>query len=205
MMRTARQTVRRARPAFPARSAFALIEMLVAIAVGGILLTMGITIIHLLLHSEQKVTQDARFNRSLSRLSREFTDDVRRALSADIVRDPKSSNNSLVLHMPEKVSVTYSVQGERALRVEKSAESLRGQNEFHFAPQTTLEFSMPAATRQPPQREVRLAVLRPTNSATSSRDDSLNALHGAKSPQPARRLELSATLGRDLRFAGANP
>ena len=173
------------------RRAFTMIEAIVVVAMSGIVLMTGVSLIHLVLGVERTTRQSVHLSTTGSLLSRVFRHDVQTATELDRASSDDGADHRLRLHLPDNRVVTYQVESNRLARRETVDGKPLHQDEFVF----------PAGSR------IMLRVRDdPARVAVSVREANGGAFRKAKpadgKPQAETGfvLRIEATIGRDARY-----
>ena len=161
------------------RSGKSLVELMVVITVMSTMLFVAFGAINLLLRNQTLGNEQKTHNLNLSRLSRDFRDDVHAAAKAE-VRDEIDGAPQCQLHLPDGRTVTYQADGARLTRIEtKSEKTVR--RDFYTLPEGETSYEHAAGSQL-------IAVTHRWTRSTT------------KEPDTPRELRLEATLSRDRRF-----
>ena len=99
------------------QNGFTLIEMVVAISMISVMLTLAGMTFHLILRAEKSVSQSFVTERSISRLAIQFRDDVHRAEAGTINNDSQSSRSELNLDIASGSGIRYAVTTDGLARI----------------------------------------------------------------------------------------
>jgi hypothetical protein len=168
-----------------------MIEATVTVAMSGIVLMTGMSLIHTVLGVQRNSQKSIRLSTSGSNLSRVFRQDVHRATKLEYDVTDETAAGPLSLHGPDNQTVTYQVRENRLSRVETVDGATRHQDEFAFPAGGQLRLTV----SDNPKR-VTVSVRQPLGRAVCSTipvQDSSHVAHGFL-------LRLEATMGRDVRF-----
>ncbi len=110
------------------RSGFTLVEVMAAISVGSILLVLSMGVVHRVLNVESHSRDQARIQRSLSRLSHDFRRDVQRASSIE-----QNLESLVKLRFSDKSTITYRLIEGNLHRTQESQEKTQ-QRESYLLP-----------------------------------------------------------------------
>lgn len=183
------------------RRGFTLTEMLVVMGLTSVVMTVGVGMLHRVMHQKRLADRDVVMHRVAERLSIKLREDVHRADRAELVVADEGEQQ-LVLKLPDESVVTYIVRQCTIDRVSTSKSEPAHRDRFQFPGNYRLEFSDVQA------RQVSFtAVALPQAYAATANNDSTgeNESEGAVTQIDVRRpvMRIEASVGRDHRFLGA--
>ena len=173
------------------RRAFTMIEAIVVVAMSGIVLMTGVSLIHLVLGVERTTRQSVHLSTAGSLLSRVFRHDVQTATELDGASSNNVADQRLQLHLPDNRVVNYQVESNRLARRETENGKRLHQDDFVF----------PAGSR------ITLRVSDdPDRVSVSIREANVGVFRKAKpvgdksQAETGFVLRIEATIGRDARY-----
>lgn len=164
-----------------------LIEMLVVIATMSVLLGFVAQTLHALMQAERVGTQSLAQSVSLSRLSRQFRQDVHAARQAERTPAGDGQHGPLRLSWPDGVTVVWSAAEESFIRSVQRGDQVNGQEHYHIG-RGAYRFDLSDDGRRA------ALVVEPPDAALDITARRIRQT-GPKS------LRIEAVTGRDLRFA----
>lgn len=179
-----------------ARRGVSLIELLIVISIGGVVVGLCATTMHLILRVERDQARAVRLTAVLSRIRQLFSNDVHGAVLAEI-KPGDTDKSQLQLAEDGPGRVVYSAD-EHILRRERFAgERLEHRDEFHFPLGTRIHFEQ--------EERPRIARL-DLEIAAAVPDDFPDRDRGKSSAvRPPRSLAIEALLDRDRRHSRRAP
>lgn len=173
------------------RAGFTLTQLLVVIALIGVITTVAISIIITMLQLEGRTVQVWLTQESLRRLAEDFREDAHAAKTAEI-RTQNDSPTMIFRSGTPTTSVTYVATENQVVRRETDGDKLL-RTESYQVPEATFAFqavgSNSETTDLKPGQLVNLTCLRPNVEAINRR-----------TPAPRHEEHILAELGRDHRF-----
>ncbi len=179
-------------PKFASRTGVTLTQMLVVIALTGVITTAAITTIITMLRVEGRTTQVWLSQQSLLRLSDDFRSDAHAAQFAEITT--QNANPALIFqdHTETTKSVTYLVAEHQVTRRETDGDKLL-RTEVYRLPDSQVTFGSTTSKNDPPRmatgETVQLTCRRPNAPPINQR-----------TPPPLHDEHVIAVIGRDHRF-----
>ena len=168
-----------------------LVEVMIAMTVGSVVLTLGIGMLHLLLRSESAMTDSLQRGQTVSQLSRMFRQDVHAARSANIETPAKNDPQSkpeLKLQLAPDHQVQYAALDDAVLRTETQAGKTLHNVRFRFTQGSVIDFS------KDPESPERVSLI------INSPKPKLTRIRPHEPAGVLRELKIEANLGRDHRF-----
>ena len=173
------------------RNGSSLVEVVIAMSLGSVVLSLGIGMLHLLLRSETVMSDSLNRCQTVSQLSRLFRDDIHAARSANIetlAKDKPQAKPLLKLQLGPNHQVQYAALDLAVLRTETQGGKTLQTVKFRFAKGSVIDFS------QESDEPARVALVVKSPNLKTSR---------IRPSQPIgvlRELTIRARLGRDYRF-----
>ncbi len=169
------------------RRGFTLVELLIVLSVTTAMLLIGTSVLYLLKQAQVNTRQRLGFERNVTRLARQFREDVHRAGAME--RLPKTPNSPNVvtwsLAMEGGMAVHYEVQAGSLRRVQ-TADTTNLHEDFRLPPGTEASIEGPAA--KTPWATFRLDVTDPTTA--KMRPVHVEAVLGLDRPHTAQGEEV---------------
>ncbi len=178
-----RRTFTQPASVFPARRGVFLIEMMITIAVGSVVLGLGMGMLHLMLQTDKTLADSLWRGQTVSQLSQVFRGDVHAARE---VKTEADQETALTLALGKNHRVRYSLEKSLILRTETQADKTLRTERFRFPEGTKISFNVDNPAR------VALVIATP-NPHTMKTNRSQNSV-------PLRELKIEAVPGRDHRF-----
>lgn len=175
------------------RRGYTLAELLVVMGMTSVIFTVGVGIVHRVMHQQKFADRDNVMHRVAERVSTRLREDVNRAIGADLNRSGDQGEQRLELNQPDQRIVTYTVR-ESVLEREATRQSEpTHRDSFHFPDNYRLEF-FDVATEQV---TFTAYAIPQTYLATSGEESG-----GFVSESDVRRavMRVEASVGRDHRF-----
>ncbi len=177
------------------RGGSSLVEVMIAMTIGSVVLSLGIGMLHLLLRSESALTDSLKRSQTVSQLSRLFRGDVHAAQSANI-ETPKNDNPQakavLQLQLAADHQVQYAAENEAVVRTETQEGKTLHSVRFRFTQGAAIDFSKDS------QNPKRLSLV------INSPKPKLSRIRTSEPRGVLRELKIEANLGRDHRFESKN-
>ncbi|MCE9546155.1 MAG: type II secretion system GspH family protein [Planctomycetia bacterium] len=161
----------------PRRSAFTLLEMVVAIAVTGVVLTAAGSLTMSLLRLRDARVEAHHVAASIARLDRQWRVDIRSASSAK-----PTAGNLCRLTLADGTVIEYLADAQRLQRTARRVGTLTQRDDYHLPVGAQLEFQLPKTSGG----LARIAIDYPLLESD---------------PRARRTIQLDAPLGADMRFA----
>lgn len=174
------------RPHATSRDAYTLLHVLLVMTLMGMLLVISTSTLFTLIHAERNVRQQAFYNSTVSRLSRQLRDDVHAAGVAEL--DPNDdgpeTTDRLTLRLPDNRQVWYHIETSRILRTAREGKTILHRESFEAPIRQAVRWEL----RQMDGHRVVCLVL-PRKLATPG-----------TGPSIAKTLRITAVVGYDQRF-----
>ena len=164
------------------RRGTSLVEVVVAMSVATVILSLSVGTIHLLLRAERNTARSVWIGSTLSRVSQLFPRDAHAAGTAEVLAADAEQGARLQFKLPDGHSVQYAIDAHSLTRTALSDNNAPHRDVFHFSPGTLIRFE-----RESRPDLVAVIIERPTGKEGS------------------RILRIDAILGRDHRFNPRQP
>ncbi len=178
------------------RRGFTLTELLVVMGMAGVILTVGMGMLHRVMHEQKFADRENVMHRVAERLSSTLREDIHLASSAEIIHPGDDGERRLVLSRPDESTVTYVVRKNVLERtsIEKNERSHR--DSFQFPDNYRLEFS------NDPSHGVSFAAFAVPQAYLATASDKAQSV---VSETDVRRavMRVEAKVGRNHRFLSA--
>lgn len=175
------------------RRGYTLVELLVVMGMTSVIFTIGLGMVHRVMHQQRFADRDNVMHRVAERLSTRLREDVQLAIDAELSRSGDQGEQRLTLTQPGQRIVTYAVRGNVLEREKIQPSETTHRDSFEFPDNYRLEFFDVAAGRV---SFTAFAV--PQAYLATSGDPS----PGVVSESDIRRavMHVEASVGRDHRF-----
>ena len=175
------------------RRGYTLTELLVVMGMTSVIFTVGLGMVHRVMHEQKFADRDNVMHRVAERLSTRLREDVQLAIDAELSRSGDQGEQRLELSQPGQRIVTYTVRESALEREAKQRSEPTHRDSFEFPDNYRLEFFDVAA-----ERVSFTAFAVPQAYLATSGDQS----RGVVSESDVRRavMHVEASVGRDHRF-----
>lgn len=169
------------------RRGVSLIELMIAIGLGGVILTLGIGLLHLLLRTDDNLHSSLKRRQTVSQLSDAFRRDVHAARDVKRVWQQDTDEfKGLSLQLATDHEVKYTADDHILIRTETRNQETLQTARFRFSPGSEILFESPTP------KDLAIVIRNPNTSPNSPRVIDPRA--------PRRELRIQAVVGRDHRF-----
>lgn len=172
-----------------------LVELIIAITIGGLVLAMGIGMLHLLLRTDKTLADSLWRSQTVSQLSRTFRGDAHAARDVE-VEQPEDLPNAnepappvVRIDLAPDHHARYSIENHAVLRTETKADKTLQTERFRFQPGTKISIETDDS------RRLSLVI-------RSANPELMKPTHAQKAV-PLRELRITAVRGRNHRFEAA--
>ncbi len=174
------------------RRGFTLTELLVVMGMTSVVLTVGVGMLHRVMHEQKSSDRDNVMHRVAERLSAKLREDVHLADRAEL-QSPDEGEQRLVLNQPGESTVTYVVRNNALERTSTKENEPTHRDRFQFPDNYRIEFF------DDPTKRVSFTVFAiPQPYLATASDESQSVV----SKDDVRRavMHVEASVGRDHRF-----
>lgn len=175
------------------RQGFSIAELLVVMGMTSVLLTVGVKLVHRLMHEQKAADRENAMHRVAQRLSTTLREDVHAANRAELGQPEDEDRQTLTLELPDERNVTYTVRNNVLERTSIRANETEHRDSYQFPENYRLQFFDVSEQRVkftafalPPEYLATVHRMSPLNEIDS---DALRAV-----------MHVDAPVGRDLRF-----
>lgn len=175
------------------RRGYSLTELLVVMSMSSVVFTVGVGLVHRVLHEQKFANRDNVMHRVAERLSSKLREDVHLATNADLIQSGDQGGQRLELNQPGQRTVTYTVRDNVLERASNGDSGPTHRDGYQFPDNYRLQFAdVPGERVAFTAFAIPLAYLEPTND--KSRVDVIE--------DEVRRavMHVEASVGRDHRF-----
>ena len=120
------------------RRAFSLVELLASISIGGVLMALGLGMVHRTMQSESSARTTASVERTSMRLSRQFRHDIHQAMRVSI-DNPDSDKPALRLVLADQPPIIYQIEVNGLLRHQQAGSQTQREH-FSFPDSYSIQF-----------------------------------------------------------------
>ena len=167
------------------RNGSSLVEVVIAMTIASVVLSLGMGMLHLLMRSETAMSDSLQRSQTVSQLSRQFRNDIHAARSANIETPPKDKPQAkpvLKLQLAPNHQVRYAALDHAILRTESQGDKTLQTVRFRFSKGSVIDFSQ--EFREPSPHGVDRQVSQPENLPNpAERTD--GPVAGTENPSPA--------------------
>lgn len=175
---------------------YSLIELLVVMSMTSVIFTIGVGLVHRVMHEQRFADRDNAMHRVAERLSTKLREDVHRATRAELIESGDQGEQRLELSQPGQRIVTYAAR-DNVLKRESTGDSgPTHRDDFQFPDNYRIQFS--DVTRE---RVAFTAFAIPQAYLLAADDESRIHVFEGDVRRAVMRVEVS--VGRDHRFLSA--
>ena len=172
------------------RRGYSLAELLVVMSMTGVVFTVGVGMVHRLLHQQKFASRDNAMQRVAERLSSTLREDVQRATGAEL-QSGEQGDQSLELNLPGQRITTYTVHQNVLERVAIAGGGPPHRDRFQFPANYRLQFSDVTS-----ERVAFTAFAIPQAYLPASGDSEVEVIDDVRRAV----MHVEASAGRDYRF-----
>jgi prepilin-type N-terminal cleavage/methylation domain-containing protein len=176
------------------RRGYSLTELLVVMGLTSVVLTVGLGMVHRVMHEYRSADREIAMHRVAQRLSTTLRADVHLASRAKLIQAGDTGGQRLVLNQPGENVVTYAVRENVLERTSVREGEPTHRDSFRFAEDYRLQF-FPVSDR----RVTFTAFALPQMHRSMTNDES--PAEELKNDDGRAVMQVDATVGRDHRFA----
>jgi type II secretory pathway pseudopilin PulG len=126
---------------------YSIVELLVVMGMTSVVLTVGLGMVHRVMHEQKAADRDNAMHRVAERLSTKLREDVHLANRAELIQPDDEGEQSLVLHQPGETTVTYAVRNHVLQRSSIREGEPAHRDSFPFPDDYRLQFRDVSARR----------------------------------------------------------
>ena len=175
------------------RRGYSLTELLVVMSMTSVVFTVGVGMVHRVLHQQKFAGRDNAMHRVAERLATKLREDVHRATAAELIESDDQGERSLELNLPGQRIVTYTVRDNLLERVSTGVNVASHRDAFQFPDNYRLQFA-----DRPSERVAFTAFAIPQDYLEPASDESRP--DGIERNVRRAVMHVEAAVGRDHRF-----